>query len=45
MSIMSSIKYLNFKFYILKLCIKDEFMDQLVNSICLMRNLACPLKR
>ena len=45
MSIMSSIKYLNFKFYILKLCIKDEFMDQLVNSICLMRNLACLLKR
>ena len=31
--IMSSIKYLNFKFCSLKLCIKSKFMDQNVNNI------------
>ena len=30
---MSSIKYLNFKFYDIKLCIKNKFIDQIVNNI------------
>ena len=42
--IMLSIKYLNLKFLYLKLCIKDEFLDQRVNSIQLALNLICVLQ-
>ena len=42
--VMSSINYLNSSFYSLKLCIKDEFIDQIVNYIWLASKLACKLR-
>ena len=41
---MSWIKCLNFKFWCLKLCIKDGFLDWIVNCIWLAHNLVCMLK-
>ena len=35
----SALKCLNFKFFILKLCVKDKFMDQKSNNILLIKNL------
>ena len=38
---MLSLKCLNFKFCDLKLCIKNNFIDRMVNSIQFGKNLAC----
>ena len=42
--IMSSINCLNSSFYNLKLCIKNEFMNQIVNYIRLAWKLTCMLR-
>ena len=41
---MSSIKFLNYKFFNLKLCIKYKFIDHIVNNILLTQNLTYVLK-
>ena len=41
---MSSIKYLNSKFCSLILCIKNKFMNRIVNNIRLIRNLTYVLR-
>ena len=42
--VMSSINCLNSSFYSLKYCIKDEFIEQIVNYIWLAWKLACMLR-
>ena len=41
---MSSKKYLNSCFCSFKLCIKNKFIDQIVNNIKFERNLTCMLR-
>ena len=41
---MSSINYLNLSFYSLKLCIKYELINYIVNNIQLTQNLTCVLR-
>ena len=42
--VMSSIKYLISSLYSLKLCMKNKFIDRIVNIIRFERNLTCMLR-
>ena len=42
--VISSIKCLIFKFLKFKVCIKDEFIDQIINNFQLLKTLTCVLK-
>ena len=41
---MSSIDYLNYKFFSLKLCIKYKFINHVINNIWLIQNLTYLLR-